>query len=54
MSSGLSSIEMMAPARIRLRALSGRIASETPRPARMKENSPICASDTEMESAVGA
>ena len=53
MSSGLTRIEMMAPARIRSRASPGRTASDTPSPARMKENSPICASDSEMASAVG-
>ena len=43
---------MMAPARMRSRPCSGSSIEATPRLARMKENSPICASEAEMVSAV--
>ena len=42
-SSGLTMIDSSAPARIRSWPSFGRISSCRPRPARMKENSPICA-----------
>ena len=52
-STGLSRIEMIAPARIRSRALlRQQRRAQTPRPARMKENSPICARLAEIVSAV--
>jgi len=50
--SGLSAIEKIAPARIRLCPLAGRRSSVTPSPARMNENSPICASPAETVNAV--
>ena len=50
--SGLSTMEISAPARIRSWPSRGRMASATPMLARMKENSPICASEAEMVSAV--
>ena len=40
---GLSAIEMMAPARMRLLTFGWQEPQRTPKPARMKENSPICA-----------
>ena len=43
---------MIAPARMRSRPRSGSSARLTPRPARMKENSPICARLAEIVSAV--
>jgi prepilin-type processing-associated H-X9-DG protein len=39
--SGLTAIEIIAPARIRLLASSGRMPRDSPNPARIKENSPI-------------
>ena len=51
-SSGLSRIEMMAPARIRSRPCSGSSPSANAEAARMKENSPICARLAEIVSAV--
>ncbi len=49
---GLRTMEISAPARIRSCPSGGRMASDTPMLARMNENSPICASDAEMVSAV--
>ena len=49
--SGLSKIERMAPARIRSRPCSGSRPRSTPSPARMNENSPICARLAEIVSA---
>ena len=43
---------MMAPARMRSRPCSGRSFKLSASPARMKENSPICASEVAMISAV--
>ena len=51
-SSGLSMIETIAPASTRSRPRSGNSSSATPRLTRMKENSPICASEAEIVSAV--
>jgi hypothetical protein len=42
-SSGLAAIEISAPASTRLWPSAGSRPSATPRPARMNENSPICA-----------
>ena len=50
--SGLSTIDRMAPARIRSRPCSGSSFSPTPSSARMKENSPIWARLAEIISAV--
>ena len=50
--SGLSAIEISAPARMRLWPSGGSSSSETPSAAKMKENSPICASPAETVSAV--
>ena len=51
---GLAMIDSSEPARIRSRPSGGRIFSDTPSAARMKENSPICARLTEMVRAVPA
>ena len=48
---GLARIEMIAPARIRSRPVCGNTPRSTPRLARMKENSPICAAPPSRDSA---
>ena len=49
---GLRAMEMIAAARTRLWPSMGRTFKETPKPARMNENSPICARLAETVSAV--
>ncbi|MCY1382663.1 hypothetical protein D9M69_707050 [compost metagenome] len=51
-STGFSAMEMSAPANTRLMPSAGSKPSDRPMPARMNENSPICARLAETISAV--